>query len=76
MRNLTPIAQKTAGPVGGLDVFRLNLSAAFALERKKGDIAERIGRALSKRDPMALNDCALNWPASAEPIACRRPTST
>ena len=73
MHSLPPIVRKTAGLVSGLGAFHLNLSVELALERNYGATATQIGRELDRWDLMALNDHALNWPASAELIALPAP---
>ena len=56
-----------------LAAFQIDHGVVATLERHYGATAEQIGAAIPGWDLMALNDYALNWPASAELIATPAP---
>ncbi len=73
MHGLPPVVQRAVGLTTCLAAFRFDYSVSFALERHYGATAGQIGAAIPAWDLMALNDFALNWPASAELIAMPAP---
>ena len=73
MHSLPPAVQRTVGLTTCLASFQLDHGVAAVLERNYGASATQIGKALPNWDLMALNDHALNWPASAELIAMPAP---
>lgn len=73
MHSLPPVVQKTVGLTTCLAAFRVDHGVAATLEHNYGASARQIGEALPAWDLMALNDYALNWPASAELIAMPAP---
>ena len=70
---LPPVVQSAVGLTTCLAAFRLDHRAAAVLERNYGATAGQIGAAIPAWDLMALNDFALNWPATAELIAMPAP---
>ena len=73
MHGLPPVVRRAAGLSTCLAAFRFDHGVSTVLERHYGATADQIGAAIPAWDLMALNDFALNWPASAELIAMPAP---
>ena len=73
MHGLPPVVRRAVGLTTSLAAFRFERRVSSALERHYGATAGQIGAAIPAWDLMALNDFALNWPASAELIAMPAP---
>ena len=73
MTGLPPVVQRAVGLATCLAGFRTDHMVSATLERNYGATSAQIGRAIPDWDLMALNDYALNWPASAELIAMPAP---
>ena len=73
MYSLPPVVSRVVGLTTRLASFQLDRGVAAVLEHNYSASATQIGEVLPKWDLMALNDHALNWPASAELIAMPAP---